>query len=128
MLSSSPLILLSFSALGVAHPSPPLTSHQSTTTAYQIRGVDDPIFHLYLQGLPGAPGTPVMGPEATGEYFTIDSTIQSQTTSLYLNIGTNTASYLPLTFDATPNTTAWGLEGDTIITETSSSYGRRAFA
>lgn len=69
-----------------------------------------------------------MGPEATGEYFAIGSTIQSQNTSLYLNIGTSAASYLPLTFDATANTTAWGLEGDTIITEQSSSYGRRALA
>lgn len=124
MLSS--LLLLSLATLGAAHPATPVTERQ--TSVYQIRGVVSPIFHLYLQGQPGAAGTPVMGPEATGEFFAVGSTIQSQNTSLYLNIGTNTASYLPLTFDATARTTAWGLEGDTIITKQSSSYGRRASA
>ena len=123
MLSSSTLIPL---LIGLAAALPSLTKRQSTTTTpYQIRGVEDPIFHLYLQGLAGSPGTPVMGPEATGEFFIIDETIQSQNTSLYLNIGTSATSYLPLTLDATANTTVWGLEGDTIITEQSSSYGRR---
>ena len=119
------LVFLTLASLAACLPSPSIRERQ--TKPYQIRGVQDPIYHLYLQGLPDAPGTPVMGPEATGEYFVIDSTIQSQNTSLYPNIGTNTASYLPLTFNATANTTAWGLEGDTIITEQSSSYGRRMF-
>ncbi|OBT98597.2 hypothetical protein VE01_03597 [Pseudogymnoascus verrucosus] len=94
------------------------------TKPYQIRGVQDPIYHLYLQSLPGD-GTPVMGPEATSEYFTIGNTIQSTNTSLYLNIGEASTSYLPLTFDATATTTAWGLEGDTIITTNGSPYGRQ---
>ncbi|KFX93677.1 hypothetical protein V490_04746 [Pseudogymnoascus sp. VKM F-3557] len=94
------------------------------TKPYQIRGVQDPIFHLYLQSLPGD-GSPVMGPEATSEYFTIGDTIQSSNTSLYLNIGEASTSYLPLSFDATATTTAWGLEGDTIITTNGSPYGRR---
>ncbi|KFY03323.1 hypothetical protein O988_01554 [Pseudogymnoascus sp. VKM F-3808] len=93
------------------------------TKPYQIRGVQDPIFHLYLQSLPGD-GSPVMGPEATSEYFTIGDTIQSSNTSLYLNIGEASTSYLPLSFDATATTTAWGLEGDTIITTNGSPYGR----
>jgi hypothetical protein len=46
---------------------------------------------------------------------------------MYLNIGTSTTSYLPLSFNSTASTTAWGLEGDTIITESTSSYGRRKF-
>lgn len=120
-----PTILLSLTT-AIPSPSPALTPRQ-TTKPYQIRGVSDPIFHLYLQSRPSSPSTPVMGPEATGEFFTIGSTIQSQNSSLFLNIGTGTASYLPLSLDATANTTAWGLEGDTIITEGTSSYGRRAF-
>jgi hypothetical protein len=67
-----------------------------------------------------------MGPEASGEYFLIDSTIQSVNTSLFLNIGTSSTSYLQLFFHATANTTAWGLDGDTIVTESTSTYGRRA--
>lgn len=93
--------------------------------SYQIRGVQDPIYHLYLQSLPGNTSTPVMGPEATSEYFAIGETIQSTNTSLYLNIGEASTSYLPLSFDATATTTAWGLEGDTIITTNGSPYGRR---
>ncbi|OBT61173.1 hypothetical protein VE03_09453 [Pseudogymnoascus sp. 23342-1-I1] len=95
------------------------------TKSYQIRGVQDPIYHLYLQSLPGNASTPVMGPEATSEYFTIGETIQSTNSSLYLNIGEASTSYLPLSFDATATTTAWGLEGDTIITTTESTYGRQ---
>ncbi|KFY31584.1 hypothetical protein V493_00972 [Pseudogymnoascus sp. VKM F-4281 (FW-2241)] len=96
------------------------------TKPYQIRGVKDPIFHLYLQTLPGDgnASTPVMGPKATSEYFTIGETIQSTNTSLYLNIGEASTSYLPLSFDATATTTAWGLEGDTIMTTNGSPYGR----
>ncbi len=45
--------------------------------------------------------------------------------SLYINIGAESTSYKSLTFNKTAATTGWGLEGDTIITTTSSSYGRR---
>ena len=90
-----------------------------------VRGVQAPIYHLYLQSLPSNKSVPVMGPEAAGEFFTIGSTIKSQTTNLYLNIGTGSASYLPLSLDATATTTAWALEGDTIITANGSKYGRR---
>jgi hypothetical protein len=139
---------------------------------YQLRGVQSPIFHLYLQALPSNKSVPVMGPEKTSEYLyililnpfflhpllfpfslpllspspismfliyvrvcdmltgvwwrsNIGSTIQSTNTSQYLNIGTNTKSFKPLSFGATATTTAWALEGDTIITGTASSYGRR---
>lgn len=70
-----------------------------------------------------------MGPESSSEYFIIGSTIQSTNTSLYLNIGEKIGgkSYLQLSFGATANTTAWGLEGDTVITTTGSGYGRREF-
>jgi hypothetical protein len=118
------ILLLTLTTLTTAIPS--LTPRQSSKP-YQIRGVTDPIFHLYLQSHPSTPSVPVMGPEATGEFFIIGSTIQSANSSLFLNIGTNSASYLPLSLDAAASTTAWGLEGDTIITEGASAYGRRAF-
>jgi hypothetical protein len=70
----------------------------------------------------------VLGPVATSEYFTVGSTIQSANTSLYLNIGSETTSYKSLTFGTTATTKAWALEGDTIITSQSSSYGRRESA
>lgn len=69
----------------------------------------------------------VLGPEATSEYFNIDGTIQSTNTSMYMNIGSDSTSYKTLTFGETGSTTGWGLEGDTIITTQSSSYGRREF-
>jgi hypothetical protein len=71
---------------------------------------------------------PVLGPETSGEDFTIGSTIQSKQTSQYLNIVAASTSYKPLVFEKTGSTTAWGLEGDTIITVTGSSYGRRECA
>lgn len=94
---------------------------------YQIRGVEDPIYHLYLQALPSSPSTAVMGPEASSEYFNISDTIQSTNTSMFLNIGVGGSgvSYLPLSFDAASGASPWGLEGDTIITTEGSSYGRR---
>jgi hypothetical protein len=61
----------------------------------------------------------------TDDHSNIGTTIQSTNTSQYLNIGTNSKSYKPLSFGATPDTKAWALEGDTIITGTGSSYGRR---
>lgn len=67
-----------------------------------------------------------MGPESSAEKFNIGGTIQSTSTSLYLNVHTeDAASYKTLTFDATPGTNAWALEGDTIITDKASSFGRR---
>lgn len=130
MLSFSLLVVASLAASAAAVPVDVSTGiAERQTKPYQIRGVQDPIFHLYLQSLPGngSPSTPVMGPEATSEYFTIGETIQSTNTSLYLNIGEASTSYLPLSFDATATTTAWGLEGDTIITTNGSPYGRRKF-
>jgi hypothetical protein len=95
---------------------------------YQIRGVQDPIYHFYLQALPSDPSVPVMGPEAAGEYFTISNTIQSTNTSMYLNIGASETSYLPLSFGEVATTTAWGLEGDTIMTLPGGEFGRRKFS
>lgn len=67
-----------------------------------------------------------MGPESSAEKFNIDGTIQSTTTNLYLNVHTeDTTSYKTLTFDTTPVTNFWALEGDTIITDRTSSFGRR---
>jgi hypothetical protein len=68
---------------------------------------------------------PVLGPESTADDFTIGGTIQSKKTSQYLNIVNATTSYKPLVFSKTGDTTAWGLEGDTIITVQGSSYGRQ---
>lgn len=70
---------------------------------------------------------PVLGPETAADEFTIGGTIQSKKTSQYLNIATASTSYKPLVWGATGETTAWGLEGDTIITVQSSSYGRRKY-
>ncbi|PVH85449.1 hypothetical protein DL98DRAFT_583546 [Cadophora sp. DSE1049] len=114
----------------------PALSHRQTkpTKPYQLRGVQSPIFHLYLQTLPSSKSTtspiPVMGPESSSEYFTIGSTIQGVNSSLYLNIGEKVGgkSFLPLSFGKTANTTAWGLEGDTVITVTGSTYGRRMYS
>jgi len=117
------LLFVSLAAFASAFPTTEVVPR--ATKPYQIRGVEDPIYHLYLQGLPTNKSVPVMGPEASGEFFVIGNTIQSSNTSLYLNIGTSSTSYLPLSFGTTGTTTAWGLEGDTIITETSSTYGRR---
>ncbi|KAG6811905.1 hypothetical protein H0H92_005363 [Tricholoma furcatifolium] len=65
-------------------------------------------------------GVPVLGPEDTSGYFDISTTISLNNTdgsNLYLNVDTSgTASYQPLTLDATATTTDWGLEGDTIVT------------
>ena len=115
-----PLALLS--SLATAVPTP---ASAAPAKAYQIRGVQAPIYHLYLQALPSNASTPVMGPEASADTFNIASTIQSVATSKYLNIGNSTTSYKPVTWGTTATTTAWGLEGDTIITVQSSSYGRR---
>ncbi|KAI0136761.1 hypothetical protein BJ170DRAFT_689170 [Xylariales sp. AK1849] len=91
----------------------------------QIRAVQDPIFHYYLQTYPQDPTIAVMGPEASSEYYNIDGTIQSANTSTYLNIGNDTTSYKTLTFGDAGSTNAWALEGDTIITSTGSTWGRQ---
>lgn len=93
-----------------------------------IRGVREPIYHLYLQTYPDDPTRVVLGPEASAETFEIEPTIQSTNTSMFVNIGDDSTSYKTLTFGETGETTAWGLEGDTIITTTDSSYGRRKFS
>lgn len=97
----------------------------ATSKPEQIRSDQDPVFHYYLQAHPKNASQVVLGPVATSEYFNIGGSIQSTNTSRYLNIGGDSTSYKTLTFDAAAATTAWQLEGDTIITSTSSSYGRR---
>ncbi|KAI0965383.1 hypothetical protein F4678DRAFT_335091 [Xylaria arbuscula] len=99
----------------------------------QIRGVTDPIFHFYLQAYPQNSTIPVMGPEASSEYFNIaNGAIQSANSSAYLIVGSDTTSYKTLSLSsssssAAENTTApgWALEGDTIITTTTSTWGRQ---
>lgn len=76
---------------------------------------------------PHTASIPVLGPESAAEEFTIGSTIQSKKTSQYLNIVAADTSYKPVVFSAAGDTTAWGLEGDTIITVQGSSYGRREY-
>jgi hypothetical protein len=94
----------------------------------KIRGVRDPIYHLYLQHYPKDPTKVVLGPEATAEEFDIGGTIKSTETGLYININSDDpASYKSLGFGETGTTTAWGLEGDTIITKQGTSFGRREF-
>lgn len=90
----------------------------------QIRGVQDPVFHLYLQN---ANGTAVLGPEASSGRFTIGGSIalNGGPAPLYLNVGSESTSYRSLSFGAAPSFAGWGLEGDTIITTTSSTYGRQ---
>lgn len=66
-----------------------------------------------------------MGPETSSEYFNIGGTIQSTNSSMYLNIGSDSTSYKTLTFAEAGSTDAWALEGDTIITSQSSSFGRQ---
>ncbi|KAF2273275.1 uncharacterized protein EI97DRAFT_436152 [Westerdykella ornata] len=97
----------------------------AAATVGKIRGVRDPIYHLYLQANAKNQTIPVLGPEASAEEFTIGSTIQSKKTSQYLNIVSASTSYKPVVFGPTGETTAWGLEGDTIITTQGSSFGRQ---
>ncbi|KAF2689556.1 hypothetical protein K458DRAFT_291310 [Lentithecium fluviatile CBS 122367] len=104
----------------------PVASNAATAaTVGKIRGVRDPIYHLYLQANPKNASIPVLGPESAADEFTIGGTIQSKKTSAFLNIQTASTSYKPLVWGKTGETTAWGLEGDTIITVQSSSYGRQ---
>ncbi|KAI0025167.1 hypothetical protein F4780DRAFT_775171 [Xylariomycetidae sp. FL0641] len=93
----------------------------------QIRAVQEPIFHYYLQAHPDDVSIPVMGPEASSEYFTIAATMQSANTSRYLNIDASATatSYKPLFLTTAADTDAWALEGDTLITATDSAFGRQ---
>ncbi|KAF9012320.1 hypothetical protein BDQ17DRAFT_1321372 [Cyathus striatus] len=96
---------------------PTTTVSGPTPSGSQIRTVQDPVYHFYLQN---TGGTPVLGPESSSGYFTISGSISltiSNGTKLYLNIDSSgSASYKPLVFGTTATTTNWGLEGDTIIT------------
>ncbi|KAI0440387.1 hypothetical protein F4803DRAFT_470494 [Xylaria telfairii] len=95
----------------------------------QIRGVSSPIFHYYLQAYPQDHTIPVMGPEASSEYFNIASgAIQSANSSAYLTVGADSTSYKTLTLSSSAGAggaPGWALEGDTIITGTSSAWGRQ---
>ncbi|KAK3381289.1 hypothetical protein B0H63DRAFT_450646 [Podospora didyma] len=75
----------------------------------RIRSDQSPTFHYTLQTYPKN-----------------SNTIQSTNTSLFMNIAASeSTSYKTVTFDKTATTTAWGLEGDTIITTRSSGFGRQ---
>ncbi|KAK2745744.1 hypothetical protein FQN55_006065 [Onygenales sp. PD_40] len=120
----SPAIFTAAFLLSTFATSSPVAVRQAE--AYQIRGVSDPIYHLYLQAQADDPSVPVLGAEASGDTFYITDTIQSAGTGLYLNIvPDDSVSYKTLVFEETSTTTAWGLEGDTIITTTGSEYGRQ---
>ncbi|KKA27434.1 hypothetical protein TD95_002018 [Thielaviopsis punctulata] len=97
--------------------------------SYQIRGVTAPVFHLYLQSTPMTSDNDtllaVLGPEASGDEFDVGNTIQSTNNSLYLNIEDSSKTYKRVLFGEKATTTGWGLDGDTIITTTNSSYGRQ---
>ncbi|KAK7687074.1 hypothetical protein QCA50_009574 [Cerrena zonata] len=99
-------------------PLPPTTtSTGATPTGSQIRAVENPVYHFYLQN---KGGKPMLGPEASSGYFTIGTTItlnNADGSKSFLNVNTSSsASYKPLTLDNTATTTDWQLEGDTIIT------------
>ncbi|KAF9531628.1 hypothetical protein CPB83DRAFT_78924 [Crepidotus variabilis] len=97
--------------------SPTTTGSGAAVTGSQIRTVQAPVYHFYLQN---NGGVPALGPEASSGKFTIGGTISlnnADGSKLYLNLNnTATTSYKPLTFGTTATTTNWGLEGDTIIT------------
>ncbi|TFK44699.1 hypothetical protein BDQ12DRAFT_30929 [Crucibulum laeve] len=103
--------------IGTTTTTPTSTSTGATPTGSQIRTVQSPVYHFYLQN---SGGIPVLGPEASSGWFTINKSIslnQADGSKLYLNLdNSGTASYKALTFGSTATTTNWGLEGDTIIT------------
>ncbi|KAG9100074.1 hypothetical protein FS749_016343 [Ceratobasidium sp. UAMH 11750] len=105
-------------------PAGTTTSSAASATGTQIRSVQDPIYHLYLQN---SGGTAVLASEATSGRFVIGGSIAlvSSSPTQYLNIVSATTSYKPLVFNSTATTTGWGLEGDTIITTNSSPWGRQ---
>ncbi|KAF1949212.1 hypothetical protein CC80DRAFT_484839 [Byssothecium circinans] len=126
LLLSTLLLLSTTTTFAAPVPNDHVTAAAAATVG-KIRGVAAPIYHLYLQANPKNASIPVLGPEASADDFTIGSTIQSKKTGQYLNIETASTSYKPLSWGASAATTAWGLEGDTIITVTGSSYGRREY-
>jgi len=76
-----------------------------------------------LQNLDGAA---VLGPETGDGLFVFNGDIYDTTTGLYLNIGASTGfSYYPVSFGSTATFTGWALEGDTVITAQTSTYGRQ---
>ncbi|KAI6363422.1 hypothetical protein MCOR25_005914 [Pyricularia grisea] len=79
----------------------------------QIRGVRDPIYHLYLQAHP-----------TNDKIIEVVLLYLSVNTTMYLNVGTESTSYKSLTFGTTASTDSWGLEGDTIMTKPGSALGR----
>ncbi|KAI0699250.1 hypothetical protein BC835DRAFT_1503416 [Cytidiella melzeri] len=116
--SSVPTTSSGVTSSGTPTPPPTTTSSGPTPTGSQIRAVNDPVFHFYLQEYEGQV---MLGPEASSGYFTISGgTIQlTGATPLFLNEDTAAStSYKPLTFNSTAITTDWQLEGDTIITTT----------
>ncbi|KAJ7594145.1 hypothetical protein C8J56DRAFT_1121337 [Mycena floridula] len=99
---------------GTTTGSPTTTSTGPAPTGSQIRTVQDPVFHFYLQN---KGGVPVLGPEASSGYFALGKTISlSGSSPLFLNLAPSSTSYQALTLNSTAVTTDWGLEGDTIIT------------
>jgi hypothetical protein len=73
-----------------------------------------------------------MGPEKSSEYFNIGGgAIQSANSSAYLTVGSDSTSYKTLKLSSNSSSSSgvvapgWALEGDTIITGTSSSWGRQ---
>jgi len=89
--------------------------------------------NTYNQLTPLSATKPVLGPEDGAEYYTIysDGTMQSANTSAWVNIAplnSTTSSYKPLVLGQTSNSSnssAWGLEGDTVETIETSQWGRR---
>ncbi|QKX62083.1 uncharacterized protein TRUGW13939_09239, partial [Talaromyces rugulosus] len=121
------LILLSS---GIAFGAPASPAATPIFHASQIRSVSDPIVHYYLQTDPNDSTKPVLGPEDGAEYYTIysDGTMQSANTSAWVNIAplnSTTSSYKPLVLGQTSNSSAWGLEGDTVETIETSQWGRQ---
>ncbi|KAF9049740.1 hypothetical protein BJ165DRAFT_1525075 [Panaeolus papilionaceus] len=102
---------------GTTSPAPTTTASGPAGTGYQIRAVQAPVYHFYLQS---NGGVPQLGPESSAARFSIGGTIslnQANGSKLYLNVDMNAStSYKPLSFATTATTTNWGLEGDTIIT------------
>lgn len=146
MLSRFPLLAAASALLSLASAAPTVAAGE------KLRGVTDPIFHLYLQVgegtfsssclgrndyfasciksliLENIDGTSaVVAAEATAGEFTISESVQETTSSKYLNIQEADTSFKPLAFGAKENFSGWGLEGDTLITTEASEYGRRRF-
>ncbi|KAK2764945.1 hypothetical protein FQN54_008644 [Arachnomyces sp. PD_36] len=118
-------MLSRFTILAAASALLSLASAAPTVAAGEkLRGVTDPIFHLYLQV--GEDGTSVVvAAEATAGEFTITESVQETTSGKYLNVQEADTSFKPLAFGAQENFSGWGLEGDTLITTDASEYGRQ---